>query len=890
MEALAAFGLAANVAQFICIAGKTVEMTLELARSKRNLLEENADLEKIVQSFKNAVPQIKNADSVAIGNDYELKSLVQDANRLAGEIQTRLDGIKTRRAKSRHRAERLITTLKELEMKEKLRYLGNQLASFRSEITLHIKLKLIQQQEQIMNSLVSNSESNRCYRKEIQSQLNELINNVNILIVPGGRDAEEDRRVWKGNSMQLQDLINQFRSWHPRALDFQKVRRIMSDLQFIQIEERRNAIPQAHRNTYKWILDGEVANLKTWLQTENAPIYWITGNAGSGKSTLMKHIYEHPRLNARLKEWVGDRRLYIACHFCWSGGTTLQQSQEGLLRTLLFQILLERLDLVSSVFPVRWNRLDNNSDMSSLFGWTIKELLDGLFSLPQVVGPDRLFILIDGLDEYNGEHDELLNKLKSLGEASCIKLCLSSRPWLDFIDAFEDSPWKLYLQDLTRPDIATYIQDELTSHSRFEKLRLQNEEAAEGLVEKIATRAQGVFLWVYLVVKSMIRGLINSDSMRDLHRRLDDLPQQLEDFFDRILDSVDDFYRVRTARVLLSMAHARTPIPLISFYFLDHEEDLPFDPESFLKSWPQVNRQELQVIDTKKRQLIAQCRDLVQIIEKPGDPIMFNFSASFLHRTVIDFINHPRIAERLAKDAGEGFNPVTTLFETNARQFRSLIHLLPRVYLKPYLRVWYLASIYYAREIEVSLHKSMTLQLDEMTKSLISYLEKRSSTAYSFKQAFFKLLGDETSTPRLFTGTSLLDLSICCGLRLYVSDKFQNTSQIPKPFLLQTLNPELLVDKGSGFLIQPVSKNLRLSRRPIPSSAKPTYDTTLQMYTDEDESILQELKSKESLMPPLPRVRVSIPERRPKIGRFKRIWRRVSGIHNQPTLRSSSSD
>ncbi|KAI0896585.1 hypothetical protein F4806DRAFT_465045 [Annulohypoxylon nitens] len=879
MEALAAFGLAANVAQFISIAGKTIEKTIELSTSGKRLLNENTVLEEIVEDFQKAVPQLEKVDPVIIGDDNTLRSLAQGAKLIADEIQSKLDMIKVRRSTARHCTEKFIVTLRELHMKDDLQDLNQRLASFRSEITLHINLKLMRQQNQIRDILVGTSESNYAFRNEIQSQLNDLIDEVKKRIVPAG----DEGKIWGGNSMQLDYLVDEFRSWHSQASDF--LRKILGDLQFGQIEERRNAISQAHKNTYRWALDSEVANLKTWLTAEYAPIYWITGIAGSGKSTLMKYIYEHPRLKARLATWVGGRRLYIACHFFWSGGTALQQSQEGLLRTLLFQVLRERLDLIPSVFKSRWDRLRNCSDTPGDLGWSTKELLDALFSLPSLLGQDRLFILIDGLDEYDGEYDELLKEIKSLGETSNIKLCISSRPRLDFIDAFEGMPWQLYLQDLTRSDISTYIHDELASHSRFKQLSLQNEVAAQDLVEKITTRAQGVFLWVYLVVKSMIRGLVNADNMKDLHRRLDGLPQQLEDFFDKILASIDDFYKARTARVFLTMAHARTSIPLISFYFLDREDDLPFDLRSFMGEWPRINRQELQLIETKKRQLIAQCKDLIQIVEKPNEPVLFNFSASFLHRTVIDFIAQSRITKRLIEDAGEGFSPVTTLFETNAGQFESLIHLLPRVFLKPYLRSWYLASIYYARESEVSLQKSMTQRLDQITGSLISYLENRSTVPCSFLEALRRLLEDEGHVPELYAPESLLDLGASCGLRLYISDKLDSTNQKSKDILSQTLRPRLLINRDSGFIIGPIPKELRPYRYPVPQSATPIYHTTFHMFTEEEEQIFLKLQSEtQSTMFPReqsndhPDMTVALPDPQeyPNPGRFKRIWRRLS--------------
>lgn len=142
MEAIVAFSLAANIAQFVAIAGKTVEKTLELSVSRKTLLDENADLERIVTDFVDIVPLIKDVGPDSSGNDHKLRALAEDAKRIADDIQDKLNAIRARRAKRRH-TEILYTTLKELRMKDDLDSLKSRLSDFRSEITLHINLNLL---------------------------------------------------------------------------------------------------------------------------------------------------------------------------------------------------------------------------------------------------------------------------------------------------------------------------------------------------------------------------------------------------------------------------------------------------------------------------------------------------------------------------------------------------------------------------------------------------------------------------------------------------------------------------------------------------------------------------------------------------------------------------
>ena len=84
----------------------------------------------------------------------------------------------------------------------------------------------------------------------------------------------------------------------------------------------------------------------------------------------------------------------------------------------------------------------------------------------------RLCIFIDGLDEYNGNHQDVINVLKQCAASPDIKLCVSSRPWNTFIDSFGgDSSQMLRLEDLTKEDIRTYVGHELEQNPMFVQLR-----------------------------------------------------------------------------------------------------------------------------------------------------------------------------------------------------------------------------------------------------------------------------------------------------------------------------------------------------------------------------------------------------------------------------------
>ena len=313
--------------------------------------------------------------------------------------------------------------------------------------------------------------------------------------------------------------------------------RILQSLRFPSIAERYSQVATAHAATFEWALreqlpgDQNRSGFSEWLKFGNG-IYWINGKAGSGKSTLMKYLYDHDLTQKHLASWSGQMPLDLAAFFFWNSGTTEQKSQNGLLRSLLHEILSKHRNLIPAVLPSLWKDVYvQRTEYLEETEWNyyyLKEALDLLSRQTEL----RLCLFIDGLDEYEGDRDgsftEIIALFKAMAASPNIKICVSSRPWLAFEDAFRSIP-NLRLQDLTYNDILQYTQDKLNEHSRMTQFREMDPENAAGLVDEIVSKASGVFLWVMLVVKSLLDGLTNRDRISDLQKRLRLLPSDLKD-------------------------------------------------------------------------------------------------------------------------------------------------------------------------------------------------------------------------------------------------------------------------------------------------------------------------------------------------------------------------
>src|ERR1700733_15379470 len=158
-----------------------------------------------------------------------------------------------------------------------------------------------------------------------------------------------------------------------------------------------------------------------------------------------------------------------------------------------------------------------------------------LVNMPEL--PIRICLFVDGLDEFNGDYLELATFLSEMC-SPVIKLIISSRPINACYEMFGDCN-TLRLEELTYKDIEVFLNGNLATNKYMVQLMQHQPEEAHALVAEVSTTASGVFLWVKLVVASLLSGLCDGDDIEDLRRRLKELPPDLEDLFQHMLNKLN---------------------------------------------------------------------------------------------------------------------------------------------------------------------------------------------------------------------------------------------------------------------------------------------------------------------------------------------------------------
>ena len=153
----------------------------------------------------------------------------------------------------------------------------------------------------------------------------------------------------------------------------------------------------AFEKTFSWVYEQPELGLLSWLEAGKGA-YWISGKPGSGKSTLLKYICKDRRTRQALRCSRKEGKHVTPTFFFHDRGSHVQKSYEGLLRTILFEILSDEPSLQETILPIYQDRPSSLQNM-----WAQSDL-DQAFGriLEQQVCPINIHLFLDALDEYEG--------------------------------------------------------------------------------------------------------------------------------------------------------------------------------------------------------------------------------------------------------------------------------------------------------------------------------------------------------------------------------------------------------------------------------------------------------------------------------------------------------
>jgi hypothetical protein len=234
-----------------------------------------------------------------------------------------------------------------------------------------------------------------------------------------------------------------------------------------------------------------------------------------------------------------------------------------------------------------------------------------------------------------------------------IKICVSSREELIFQERFSKCP-KMRLHELTRYDIARFVQDTLRANEDFQSVNVSKNTLAK-LQKQIIEKSEGVFLWVSLALRTLEQGLLAEDRVTDLEKKINSLPPELDDLFEFIFDSItkrshpiDCRNAIRTLTIATSLPTERS-LPLLRYSFLEEYQD----DQDFAIKWQIHNLTDdnmRQRLRRARKQVYSRCRGILEVISRSrthGIPFREEV-VKLTHRSLAEYLQKEAIQERMA--------------------------------------------------------------------------------------------------------------------------------------------------------------------------------------------------------------------------------------------------
>jgi ankyrin repeat protein len=335
----------------------------------------------------------------------------------------------------------------------------------------------------------------------------------------------------------------------------QQRRRMFEELKPSSLDARRLHLNAAQAGTCAWFLSHPV--FTEWINADHTKDHngflWVRGNPGTGKSTLMKFAYEH------FEQRVGDGAILISFFFNARGDAS-ERTIQGMWRALLYQLLSYAPDLQAT--------LDEFASAQPHMGPTkplVCEQLCRTFQQSVLrLGVRRLRCFVDALDECDEQEiQHMVEVMEIIGNNALhatvdFRACFASRHYPNII--YEHGQQVvLEAEPGHQADLEVYVR----SHLR--KFRSISTKGVDLLQTRILDRANGVFIWVVLVI-SMLRRELSAGRTLTIENKVAQVPRQLSEIFREILCR-DDRDLQETRLAIQCVLFAQRPLSMQEYYY-----------------------------------------------------------------------------------------------------------------------------------------------------------------------------------------------------------------------------------------------------------------------------------------------------------------------------------
>lgn len=358
--------------------------------------------------------------------------------------------------------------------------------------------------------------------------MGEVVNSTAIVISTANLTLQETRVDVKGIDKKMDLLL---------SMDVARNEALEQDSQnHLKHVLEPSVLPQ---DWFDKISKSRVSLTGDWIRSDNTftswvnkdiPILWVAGNPGAGKSYLSANIISY--LVEHYPQGVQHPSRVSVAYFFFRDDNPKTRSFRQALRDIAYQIC-QNDPIYASYVSSKCHSTEDTETLES--AW--RTLFVEFFTKSKFVG-SNVYIVLDGVDEaFQDDWKQFFELANDINEAitqNRIQLVMVGRPQLsDFIaEAFsmEHVPTVFVTSEKNSPDIIRYIQSSIQKSSILKRVsaKLRNE-----IVEHLSEGAQGMFLWVDLMLKEILR----KRSEGGIRKAMNEAPKGLTEMLQHVLRS-----------------------------------------------------------------------------------------------------------------------------------------------------------------------------------------------------------------------------------------------------------------------------------------------------------------------------------------------------------------
>ncbi|KAH9060230.1 hypothetical protein EDB87DRAFT_620864 [Lactarius vividus] len=377
-----------------------------------------------------------------------------------------------------------------------------------------------------------------------------------------------------------------------------------------------------HKATALWFFQDSI--FFEWKSTGS--LMWIHGKPGSGKSVICSSVIQDIMT-------VCEAGSAIMAYFYFDFRDLNKQTCRDLLLSLVSQFSTSSslcCGILNRVYTSHKNGVHQPSDD------TLKECLKEMLRLP---GQAPIFIILDALDEcpdssgIPSPRHEVLQLVKELVDLHLqgLHICATSRPEVDIravLKPLASHSVSLHHESGQQTDIADYVRNVVHSASSV-AMRKWRPDDKKLVIKTLTERADGMFRWVFCQLQALRHCF-----PPNLRRFLNELPESLDETYERILKGINKTQKGDARRLLQCLTVAVRPLrveELAELLAFDFEASSCGGTPKLKDDWRWADQEEA---------VLSTCSSLIAVVPD-GDSLVVQFS----HFSVKEYLTSSRMAQ-----------------------------------------------------------------------------------------------------------------------------------------------------------------------------------------------------------------------------------------------------